>query len=360
MLLENKKILWSHKSDISLSWVHTLTQKKVLIYDSENYEIYYSKMFDMYFFYFKSNDNDVTPIIDNINELSNSSNDIHVVLCDFRCVDKLITLLDNKIDIKYSILNHMGEMVYDNNPRPIKELKNLKYYFSCGDLFDGQNKISDLQKSNKFILDYRYSLIYFYFKLGFNFIQKGQHIFKNERPENKIFLYTKSKLKSQRNHLIQMALTLEKIKTKEFNQEDEFWFNLNNKTHHISFVIDYSICKFNLVMETQPLTKEKNLLSKFITEKTIKSLLTPTPSYVVMQSEVYEDLNNHGFYFLNKEFGEYGYKNYETFCEFFKNCDEQSFNNLYEKSKINSINNKIKLEEYIFSDKTKEINLLWN
>jgi hypothetical protein len=360
MLLENKKILWSHKSDISLFWVHNLTQKKVLIYDSENYEIYYSEIFDMYFFYFKSNDDDIDSIINNINELSNSSNNVHVVVCDFRCVDKLITLLDNKIDIKYSILNHMGEMVYDNNPRFIRELKNLKYYFTCSDLFDSQNKISDLQKTNKFILDYKYSFLYFYFKLGFNFLQKGEHIFKNENPENKIFLYTKSKNNSQRNHLIQMALMSEKLKTKEFNQEDEFWFNINNKTHHISFVIDYSICKFNLVMETQPLTKEKNILSRFITEKTIKSLLTPTPSYIVMQSEVYEDLSNYGFYFLNKEFGEYNFKNYEMFCEFLKNCNEESFDTLYQKSKINSINNKIKLEEYIFSDKTKEINLLWN
>jgi hypothetical protein len=85
-----------------------------------------------------------------------------------------------------------------------------------------------------------------------------------------------------------------------------------------------------------------------------------TPAYVLLQEEVYDVLKNYGFYFLNEEFGKYGYENYEKFCDFLKNASDKQlddlFNRTYEKSKLN----KIKLEEYIYSDKTKEINLLIN
>jgi hypothetical protein len=361
MNIRNKKIIWCLKSDSCLFWVHNLTQNKILYDESETYEIYYSAVHDVFFFYFKVDDSDHENILKNILTLiKDLQNDVHVLLCDFRSINKVVDAIDKSNEIKFSIVNHFGEMMYDYNPLPIKDLKNIKYYFSCCDLFNEKNTICDLQNTNKFIKDYKYSLQYFYFKYGFNFIQRGEHIIENNKTKDGIFLYSKSKEGSERKKLIDMALVGKKIVTKEFNESDIFWFGVNNRTVHNSFLIDYNICKFNLIMETQPLTKDENVLSRFITEKTLKSLLIPNPSYVVMQEDVYIDLIGYGFYFLNNEFGKYNFLNYQTFCDFLKNTSDESFNELFIKSFEKSKLNKIKLEEYIYSEKIKELKLLLN
>jgi hypothetical protein len=360
MNIQNKKIIWCHKSDLCLSWVHNLTQNKTIYEESDTYEVYYSNAYDVFFFYFKGEDNNHETILKNISLLKDLQNYVHVILCDFRSIIKVVELLDKSGEINFSIVNHVGEMIYDDKPIRVKDLKNIKYYFSCSDLFNEKNVICDSQITNKFIKDYKYSLIYFYFKFGFNFIQRGEHIIENNKPRDGVFLYGKSKEGSQRRELIEMVSGSKKLVTKEFYESDIFWFGINNHTVHSSFLIDYYTCKFNLIMETQPLTKNENVLSRFITEKTLKSLLTPTPSYVVMQEDVYNELVEAGFYFLNEEFGDYNLVNYQTFCNFLKNTNDESFNELYinsiEKSKLN----KIKLEEYIYSDKIKEIKLLIN
>jgi hypothetical protein len=130
------------------------------------------------------------------------------------------------------------------------------------------------------------------------------------------------------------------------------------------------LCKFNLVVETQSLLtfkSEKYLTdeNKFFSEKTLKALMVSTPAYVLLQHDVYHSLKDYGFYFLNEEFGEYENENsdyftenYKRFCEWLTNASdsdmESLFNKAYEKSKYN----KVKLEDYIYSDKVKEINLL--
>lgn len=361
MDIRNKKIIWCIKSDIALFWVHNLTQNKVLYFENDIHQIYYSELFDVFFVYYRGEDNDEVKIFNDLLSLTNQfNNQVHAVFCDFRCMDNVLKTVDDVDYISYSVINHMGEMVYNTRPSNIKDLKNIKYYFSCSDLFDENNTVSDFQNTNKFILDYRYSLTYFYFKLGFNFIQKGDYNLNTTQREDKVFLYTKAKENSQRQELIDMVLSTNIIKSKEFNEHEMFWFKHNNSTHHTSFIIDYNSCKFNLVMETQPLTKESNNLSRFITEKTLKTLLTPTPSYLVSQEEVYNELKGFGFYFLNEEFGEYNFSNYEKFCEFLKQSDDTILNNLYNKTIDKSKQNKIKLEEYIYSDKIKELNLLIN
>lgn len=361
MVIQNKNIIWCLKSDIVLFWVHNLTQNKTIYTENEIYEVYYSSVYDVYFFYYKGNDNHSNEIINHILNLKNNlNNDVHVLLSDFRCVDVIIETLETIGHVKYSIVNHMGEMIYDTRPRSIKNLRNIKYYFSCSDIFNEHSVISDFQMTNKFIKDYKYSLIYFYFKLGFNFIEKGLFDTNLLLRQNKFFLYTKSKENSQRRELIDMVLSSNKIKQKDFSEKELFWFKLNNSTHHTSFLFDYNSCKFNIVMETQPLQKEKNNLSNFCSEKTLKSLIVSTPSYVVLQEDVFRDLKDYGFYFLNQEFGEYNYNNYTRFCEFLNVCKENEIDDLYQKSYQHSKFNKLKLEEYIFSDKVKEIKFLTN
>jgi len=79
----------------------------------------------------------------------------------------------------------------------------------------------------------------------------------------------------------------------------------------------------------------------------------------MMQYDVYDDLEKYGFYFLNKEFGDYDSKaNYSKFCNFFKKATDKEMDELFNKSYEKSKNNKELLEKYIYSDKTREIELL--
>lgn len=361
MLLEDKKIIWCLKSDIVLYWVHNLTQNKIIYSETESCEIYYSSLYDVYFYYYKGDDSDELNITNNLVSLSSKyKNDVHVLICDFRCVDIVLKTIDVMERIKYSIVNHMGEMIYDYQPRKINELHNIKYYFSCSDLYNDKGTKSNFQQTKKFIKDYKYSLTYFYFKLGINFIQLGDHTINPKNRKNKFFLYTKSKENSQRKELIDMLIDSGKVEQKEFNNSENFWFKYNNTTHHTSFIIDYNICKFNLVMETQPLEKHSHTLSNFCTEKTLKSLMVPTPSYIVMQKDVYYELKKYGFYFLNEEFGDYDFENYTKFCNFLNICTETDLDHLFSKSSRFSVHNKLKIEEYIYSDKQYEIKLLTN
>lgn len=343
-------------NDISLYWVHLLEPNKEFVLSNDKLTLYKSKR--CYYIYFNGN------VIDFNNYLVDLMKDnyIHLILTDFAEVDGLLQIVDGyeNPNFNYSIVNHMGENIYDISPRNIRQLKNIKYYFSCSDLLNNDNQICDFQKTNKFILDYKYSLLYFYIKLGFNYIEKGPNKIVNSNRLNKIFLYSKVKDSPTRRELITMAVDTDKIYEKGFNDEDMFWLKNNYNSFHISFLNDYNICNFNLVMETQPLTKEENKLSNFCSEKTLKALMVDTPSYVVLQKDVYEQLSQDGFYFLNQEFGEYDFNNYKRFCDFLKNTDDDGLNNLFTKCYNQSKLNKLKLEDYIYSDKTKELKLLTN
>ncbi len=64
-------------------------------------------------------------------------------------------------------------------------------------------------------------------------------------------------------------------------------------------------------------------------------------------------------YFLNQEFGSYvDFTNYERFCEFLKGATESGIDGLFTKAYEYSKHNKKKVEEYIYSDKVKELKLL--
>jgi hypothetical protein len=356
MEITNKKIIVCLTVDLSLYWVHNLEHDKKLIVDENEYSIYQSNK--CLYFYGKK---DFNNLYNHINQLSNK-NYIHIVLSDFSNINETLLFLDNENKYDYSLINHMGETIFDHHPINVKYLKNLKYYFSCSDLLNKDNvSLSEFQKENKFILDYRYSLIYFYIKLGFNFFERGEHKFLNERRKNKLFIYSKSKVGSEREKLLSEIVILDRVDNKKFSEDDIFWNEINYNNYHISFYLDYISCKLNLIAETQPPSfNVQPTLSRFLTEKTLKSLITPTPSYLLCQKETYESLKEHGFYFLNEEFGEYNLDNYKKFITFIKDTTDEHFDNFfqitYQKSKLN----KLKLEEYIYSDKIKEIKLLLN
>lgn len=353
--IKNSSFIVCLVDDIALRWVHYLDPSKLLIDSNKNYSLYKSN--DCYFLYSHKN---YDYLYSKILELT-KTNYVHWVITDFAMVDYTLEFLDNKKieNFDYSILNHMGETIFENSPRKLCSLHNYKYYFSCSDVLkanvNNTNVLSDIHLSGKLILDYRYSLIYFYIKCGFNFFQKGEmNLFVKDRKDG-IFLYGKaSSDRSWRNELINEIQLTNKLHIKSFTDEDAFWSTQDNNLYHTPFVADYNEYKFNLVFETQPPFENH---SNFITEKTLKALMVQTPCYVLLQKSTYEFLVQSGFYFLNQEFGEYNLENYQKFCIFLK---ENSNENLFNDAISKSTKNKETLENYIYSYKEKEIKLLTN
>ena len=354
----DSKIILCVSTDIVLYWVYYLSPNSDIVSVSNNYVVFRLNDGEYIVQITNSNENTVMNIVNLLTE----KNYVHFVLCDFDKVNHYITKFESE-DIKnfnYSLVNYMSETVYDTEPRPLDKLNKIKYYFTSTNVLGrggNQNVISDFQTnmSNRFILDFRYSLTYFYTKLGFNYFQKGNHLFTNSNRLNKVFLYSKS-INSTRDKSIKEAIETGKIFEKTYSNEDWFWYFNNYNQYHTPFIVDYNSCKFNLVMETQPQESNGQLVGLFFSEKTIKTFLVPTPSYVLLQEEVYKQLISNGFYFLNVEFN----NNYKDFCDFLKNSSDKDMDELFELTYHKSKSNKLRLEEYIYSEKQREINLLFS
>jgi hypothetical protein len=354
----DSKIILCVSTDIVLYWVYYLSPNSDIVSVSNNYIVF--RLNDGEYIVQITNGNENTVM--NIVNLLTEKNYVHFVLCDFDKVNHYITKFESE-DIKnfnYSLVNYMSETVYDTEPRPLDKLNKIKYYFTSTNVLarsGNQNVISDFQTNmgNRFILDFRYSLTYFYTKLGFNYFQKGNHLFTNSNRLNKVFLYSKS-INSTRDKSIKEAIETGKIFEKTYSDEDWFWYFNNYNQYHTPFIVDYNSCKFNLVMETQPQESNGQLVGLFFSEKTIKTFLVPTPSYVLLQEEVYKQLISNGFYFLNVEFN----NNYKDFCDFLKNSSDKDMDELFELTYHKSKSNKLRLEEYIYSEKQREINLLFS
>jgi hypothetical protein len=354
----DSKIILCVSTDIVLYWVYYLSPDSNIVSVNNNYVVF--RLNDGQYIIQITNSNENTVM--NIVNLLTEKNYVHFVLCDFDKVNHYITKFESE-DIKnfnYSLVNYMSETVYDTEPRPLDKLNKIKYYFTSTNVLarsGNQNVISDFQTNmgNRFILDFRYSLTYFYTKLGFNYFQKGNHLFTNSNRLNKVFLYSKS-INSTRDKSIKVAIETGKIFEKTYSDEDWFWYFNNYNQYHTPFIVDYNSCKFNLVMETQPQESNGQLVGLFFSEKTIKTFLVPTPSYVLLQEEVYKQLISNGFYFLNVEFN----NNYKDFCGFLKDSGNKDMDELFELTYHKSKSNKLKLEEYIYSQKQREIDLLFS
>jgi hypothetical protein len=354
----DSKIILCVSTDIVLYWVYYLSPNSDIVSVSNNYIVFRLNDGEYIVQITNSNENTVMNIVNLLTE----KNYVHFVLCDFDKVNHYITKFESE-DIKnfnYSLVNYMSETVYDTEPRPLDKLNKIKYYFTSTNVLarsGNQNVMSDFQTNmgNRFILDFRYSLTYFYTKLGFNYFQKGNHLFTNSNRLNKVFLYSKS-INSTRDKSIKEAIETGKIFEKTYSDEDWFWYFNNYNQYHTPFIVDYNSCKFNLVMETQLQESNGQLVGLFFSEKTIKTFLVPTPSYVLLQEEVYKQLISNGFYFLNVEFN----NNYKDFCDFLKNSGDKDMGELFELTYHKSKSNKLRLEEYIYSLKQREINLLFS
>jgi hypothetical protein len=359
--LNNKKIICNISDDLSNYWTHSLVKEYKLHKSTNHLKIFHSEIFDFYLINFDKND--FSFVISIINDLT-ENNYVHFILSDFKNVNDLINYFDNlnSNNFNYSILNYFSEVLFDDDPIPLNKLKKLKYFFTSTNALSKENGVTKSKiiesLGDRYILDYKYSLIYFYIKLGFCYFQKGEHLLENCNRFNKVFMYTKSK-DANREKQISLALSTNKIYQKIFDDNDWYWYYNNYNNYHIPFIIDYNICKLNIVQETNPIVLDNlETDSHFLSEKTLKAIMVSTPSYVLLQKDVYNSLIDYGFYFVNEEFGKYSWENYEAFCNFLKNCDDNDIDLFYQNTKVRSQKNKLLLEKYVFSDKEKEISLL--
>jgi len=355
-----KNVITCLTRDIVIYWVYYLDPTCENISLNRDFMILYSKKYDTYFIYFIT---EKLKVVSEKIQLLTKTNHVHFILCGFAEMDSFINYFDDNeiLNFNYSLVNYMSEPLFEDQPNKLDTYKKLKYYFSSTEIFkkvNGINQQSDFQINNgdKFKLDYKYSLTYFYIKLGFNYFQKGNNLINVTNRLDKVFLYSKTKTQ-WRKILVDKAKDTGRIYDKPYLDEDWFWGFFNYNQYHTPFYVDYNTCKFNLVAETQPIDGNM-LMHNFLSEKTLKVLMVDTPSYVLLKKEVYDVLREYGFYFLNSEFGESGMSNYNKFCDFLTSCSDDEFNNLFNSSFEKSKNNKIKLEEYIYSIKDNEIKLL--
>ena len=370
--MTNQKIILVLKQDQALYWVHNLVFDKKIIFRNENYMVFFSKKFNLYFIYW-------------LNEISNFyKNDIgfdsfikntirkNYVHCLTSNWETAFYFERHRLDnFYYSFVNYNSEITTELQPFNLYKLKNIKYYFTSTNIASFEIDKKSVKESwkevnkDKIKLDYKYSLIYFFFRNGLNYFQKGKLFMEISNRLNKVFLYTKNYGEdTNRFKLINAAIKTNKIYQKNFSEEDYFWYNFNHNAYHAPFLVDYNICKFNLIMETRPINNFNEYFNLFLSEKTLKGIIVATPSYVCLQYPVYQSLKNFGFYFLNEEFGEYNEstyeQNYKNFCNWLTDASDDELTDMFEKAYIKSVNNKKLLEDWIYSDKLEEINLLIN
>jgi len=371
----NKNIIMCMYDDTAMYWVHHLASDKKFACSNDDWMVYHSEKFDVYFFYYLQfsgfNQSNFATSLKNI--VSKNKSTHFILTYQSGRMDNYFEL--NEIEkFNYSIINFNSEILFETGERDMWNCKKMKYFLSCSNMIkrDENGKLVESiwqeQNSNKFIIDYKYAFTCFYIKLGFSYFQKGEQGFEVSNRENKVFLYSKSPNKDSehpRYSSILKALETNKILNKSYTDEDWFWYFANYNYYHTPFINDYNLCKFNLIMETQAISSsdtEEDLknTNQFFSEKTLKGLLVSTPAYILLQYPVYEELKRYGFYFLNEEFGEYNYSNYERFCEWLKNCSDIEFEKMFNKAFEKSRKNKELVETYIYSDKEREINLLIN
>jgi hypothetical protein len=373
--IKGKSVVMCIYEDSVLYWVHSLTYKKKFVCLHDNWMIYYSEIYDLYFFYFIKDfgiESTTNPkFLTGIKSIQ-ESNKVHFVLTFTKSATDLLEHFEQTKylpNVKYSILNYNSEIFREDHPFNLNDYKNISYLFSCTNLLKAEDDDSPnwLEKNpHKFKLDFKYPMIYFYHKLGFNYFQKGEQQIEIKNRLSKIFLYSKvaSKGLNSRYQNIQLAMETNRIYQKEYSEEDWFWYFANYNHYHTPFVIDYNMCKFNLVMETNYILRrsegDDSSSNNFFSEKTLKALMVSTPSYVLLRNETYQSLKDYGFYLLNEEFQVLNdeYFSYQAFCNFMKNCNDLEFDNLFNQSFKRSKMNKQLVEEYIYSDKKMEIGLL--
>jgi len=385
--IKNSKFIIHKSNDTTIFWVQSLSSDLEFVEFDDSYFLQYSKKYNFYILSLTSYGEIPQNFEDIVRRLNEKENYLHFIFSDGKfssypkCLIEMQKLYKN---IKYSLLNINSEIFYVDEPYDLKNLSNISFIFTGSNIVDRSRNYEWLNENqNKIIIDFKYPLIHFYFKFGFNYYISGENKLDIINRENKVFFYSKTAGEhTERYFLSQMALKTKRIYEKAYSEKDWFWYQVNYNYYHMPYFYDYNLCKFNLINETlSPTLNDWMLHNQFCGEKTLKALMVSTPSYVLLQSVVYEELKNYGFYFLNSEFGQYTdigtpftlllcenekpgspfkewYENYNKFLHFIEHSSEDEFDDMFNKAFQKSKKNKLLLEKYIFSDKEKEIDLL--
>jgi len=355
MDLKGEKIICCGQKDNSSFFVYNLCKNKTKILEDEHCIIYYSDDYKFYFYFIKNIFNNGI-LFSQLKNLS-KNNYVHYIFSDAN--NTFITnFIERNMDFTnfdYSIMYYPGEFLMDNHPFKISEYNHLKYFFSSTRTINEENWFTwEYSNKDKFFFDINYGLFYGVFKVGFNFTNSSDLDVELNRL-NKVFVYTKAENRVGRIDSVKQIENIDRFYVKKFTEDDFFNFKLNAPAIHFPNPLDYNKCKFNLVLETLDFTYD---MTYFLSEKTVKGLMYNTPFYVNANSYLIERLQEKGYYILNEEFEGKDFENYKNFCKFMNNCSDDEFDNLYDVASKRAKDNKIKLFEYIYSDKVNEIKLL--
>lgn len=356
--IKNSKIIIAVGRDMSY-FCYYLTDTKVNIYESNLLSIFYLEKENCHLILanvsvnYSEFVNKLVPIID----LYKNDNSIHLVFSfenssQISKIFKYINQESKSYNVVYSLGMIAGE-IYDN-----AYLSSIDTNLFKGVITSTYNYTIFYEKhSNNNLINYLYSLIYFYNKGGYFMGVEDKTIISDNSRISKIFYYSKtSNYREKYINIIQKNIPNEFLYDKKWNSNIKYLSKFINEqqAHFTTSFFDYTICMFNLIIET-------DVLYEFMTEKTLKSIMSNTPTFLVINDKVYKSLKNKGFWFLNEEFdGETVDEKLINFSNYIAGCNDVNFNKLYDETFKKSMNNRNLLYEYIYSHKTEELNYLLN
>jgi hypothetical protein len=354
--IKNSKIIIGIGSDaIYLSY--NIFQNKKLIYQTDICSFYFIKDKNCYLLLINIRV-DVVEFKKHISPILNKythTNKIHILLtAECHGIGTVYNFIDKNYNnsLKYTICMIAGEIYSDQFVDNVND-----------DLFKGiltstynTNIIDNLADKSKYDLNYLYTLIYFYYLGGYYLGVVDDNVISNNHRFPKIFYYSKlNNPKKQFIELIEKNIPNELLYPKHYTNDIRDLTKFS-KTPHLSHFttsfFDYTTCMFNL-------TFESSIYNGYMTEKTLKAIISNTPTFLVINDDVYHSLKEYGFYFLNDEFdGNSIMERYLNFIDYFKKCNETEIKKLYERTSILSLNNRKLLYQYIHSYKDKELEYL--
>jgi hypothetical protein len=353
--IENSKIIIAIGND-SIYLTYNIDTNKKLIYENQVSSLYFLENENCYLFL---NNNRVS--IDEFKKYIHPllkqfliKNKIHILL-SAESNDELIKIIQfintnyQNSSIKYSIVMIAGELYSESF------LKNIDDNLFKGIITSTYNTniVDSLLDKEKYNLNYLHTLTYFYILAGYYLGVEDATVSTNNERFPKIFYYSKSnECKEEFINIIEESVSNKFLYPKHYTDNIKYlnkFLPYERTIHFTTSFFDYTICMFNLTFET-------SVDKEYMTEKTLKAIISNTPTFLVVNDDVYKSLTDYGFYFLNDEFeGNTIREKYSNFIDYFKKCNETKIKNLYDSTSIKSTNNRKLLYNYIYSPKVKEL-----
>jgi hypothetical protein len=353
--IENSKIIIAIGND-SIYLTYNIDTNKKLIFENQLSSLYFLENENCYLLLNNSRVF-INEFKDYIYPLINEfliKNKIHILLSaesgdELSEIIKFINKSYQNCSIKYSIIMIAGEVYSESF------LKNIDDTLFKGVITSTYNSniIDILSNKEKYNLNYLHTLTYFYILAGYYLGVEDVNVLTNNKRFPKIFYYSKSnECKEYFIKILEETIPNEFLYPKHYTDNMKYlskFLPYERTVHFTTSFFDYTTCMFNL-------TFESSIYNGYMTEKTFKAIISNTPTFLVINDDVYNSLKEYGFYFLNDEFkGNDIMETYLNFIEYFKKCNEIEIRNLYERTSTLSMNNRKLLYQYIHSYKDKEL-----